>query len=510
MNSHLELQRGPFTAVRNRLSAVTSQSERTLMLGTVLLMSAVSVATGYFLTQCFSVNVLSSLLSVSEDCWVDWGMNIGRHCFSDYDMTVSSGMQPDPWAYPIPLPWQPLRIGYPAAAILLHLLFGLPAKWVGAPQLGLVAYLLALTVAVLAPAIWASRGARGLERVVVFVALGAAAIPAWAAIDRGNSAGFVVPAALILLVALCRERWGLVAIAVVLATLVKPHFALLIVVLFAARQWRWGGVAAAGIAISNVAAYLLWPQHFPETIAHSVRNTLHTSGSGQELFDVRNVAFGRALLWIPDTLKAFQTGGKVPEDFLAGPRSLIGYVILLLVVVSVLALGRRVPPVLVGIVLLATASLFPPLTKYYYLVFALPVAALVSRDPSGAPGTGIFDRLATEGPRRRALGIFVSLAAALTIAQVALPSPIFQEPIYGQFGVKGVIGSTPIVLMTTTILAPILWLIACAAILVSYTRRPAASPGSSEGPARSGAAGNADGTSPREAELITESSSQAP
>ena len=41
-------------------------------------------ATGYVLTQCYSVDVLSSLRTPPKDCFADWGMNIGRHCFSDY------------------------------------------------------------------------------------------------------------------------------------------------------------------------------------------------------------------------------------------------------------------------------------------------------------------------------------------------------------------------------------------------------------------------------------------
>ncbi len=47
---------------------------------------------------------------------------------------------------------------------------------------------------------------------------------------------------------------------------------------------------------------------------------------------------------IPDAVKAHETGGKIPDGFLAGPRSLIGYGVLVLVVVAVLALGRRMPP----------------------------------------------------------------------------------------------------------------------------------------------------------------------
>jgi hypothetical protein len=292
---------------------------------------------------------------------------------------------------------------------------------------------------------------------------------------------------------------------VILAALVKPQFAVLAVVLWAARQWRWGGLALAGVAISNLAAYLLWPRDFPQTIPQSIHAISHFGNSYAVVTDLRNVSFGRALLLIPDAVKAAQTGGKIPDGFLAAPRSLIGYGVLVLVVVCVLALGRRIPPVMVGIVLLATATLFPPETAYYYLVFVLPVAALIVRDPDGPPGAGIFDRLATQGGRRRAVGIWVSLATALTIAQVAVPFLPAHAPIFGQLGARGVIGTTLIV-ATTVILAPILWLVTCAVIIVSYTRRPAHRHDSDQGPAREGPPDTAIGTTSCTSELMTESS----
>jgi hypothetical protein len=335
-----------------------------------------------------------------------------------------------------------------------------------------VAYLLALTIAVLAPAVWAARGARGLERVVVFVALGAAAIPAWAVIDRGNSVGFVAPVGLVFLVALCRQRWGLVAVMVVLAALIKPQFAILAVALLAARQWRLGGIALGGAVVANLAAYLLWPRDFPQTIVQSIHNVIH-HGSPNLRVALNNSSFGKGLLFIPDTI-AMRNSGNVPGGYLDGPRSLIGYVVLVVVVVCVLVLGRRIPPVMAGIALLATASLFPDLSYRYYLVFVLPVAALVARDPHGPPGSGIFDRLDLLGGRRRAVGICVSVTAALSIAQIALPGPLGHAWIVvaGRLGVTEIVGTTPVV-PTTAGLVPLLWLITCVAIIVSYARRPA-------------------------------------
>lgn len=471
MSRPFELLRSAATAIREQFAAVTGESERTLLLGAILLASVVSGTTGFVLTQYYSVDVLSSILYPAQDCWLGLPTNIGRHCFNDYTIVIAAGMRPNPW---VPLEFShpvlaPIR--YPAAGMVPQVAFGLLGKWLSAPRLGLLGYLLVLTIAVLTPAVWAARGARGLERLVVFVACGAVAVPAWFAVDRGNSVGFVVPIALAYLVALSRQRWGLVAAMVVLAALVKPQFAVLGVALLVGRQWRLTGVAVIGGVATNLAAYLLWPRDFPQTILQSVHNL--PANDASSVVELNNVSFARLLLAIPDTIAASNSGGTVQAGFLAAPRALLGYGILAVVAASVLALGRRIPPVAAGIVLLATASLSETVSYPYYLVFALPIAALVVRDPDGPPGSGIFDRSATVGGRRRAVGVCVSLAAALSIAApIALPG-IGEGyiPIGGQPGVIGLIDKTPVVATSVT-LSPLLWLIACAAIIVSYARRP--------------------------------------
>lgn len=125
-----------------------------------------------------------------------------------------------------------------------------------------------------------------------------------------------------------------------------------------------------------------------------------------------------------------------------------------------------------GIVLLATATLAPSYAAFYYLVFVLPIAALLVRDPNGAPGAGIFDRIAVGGVRRRAVGVTLTLATALSIVNIAVPGRPFEADIYGQMGARGVIGHTLLV-PTTVVYASLFWLLACAVILASYARRPA-------------------------------------
>ena len=451
MNRPLEVIRGGVAAISQRFSAQCSQSERTILLATILLASAVSGTIFFVLTRYFSFDLASYLLYPADDCWMDWGMKVGRHCFGDYAMEADQALRPNPWGgSPIFVPpGLPLHNPYPPASMVPHLIFALLGKWVGAPRVGLFGYLLVLIIAVLSPALWASRGARGLERVVIFVACGVLAIPAWSVIDRANSVGFVVPIALVFLVALCRQRWVLAGEHGGAGRAVKTTIRHTGHRIVAARRWRVGGIAVVGGLVGNLAAYALWPRDFPGTIALSLRYALGY-GAFYAKTGMLNTSFGKGIFMIPDAIAGH--GQAAPYGFLEGPRSLIGYAVLLVVVMSVLVLGRRIAPVMAGIALLATASLFPAVSNAYYLVFALPVAALVLRDPDGPSGSGIFDRLATLGDRRRAVGICVTLAAALSIAPIAAPRML--PP-------------------TTTILAPTLWLIACAAIIVSYARRPA-------------------------------------
>lgn len=280
--------------------------------------------------------------------------------------------------------------------------------------------------------------------------------------------GFIAPIGLVFLIALVRQRWGLVAAMVILAALLKPQFVILAIVLLAARQWRWGSIALGGAVVLNVAAYLFWPQHFPHNIVQSAAGVLGYGAGSLSAVATSNVSFSRSLLLAPDILMFLQTGGKMPDGYLAGPRSTIGYVILVLVVVAVLALGRRIPPVLAGIVLLVTAALFPMVSISYYFVFALPIAALLVRDPDGPPGTGILDRLATVAGHHRTVGIWLSLATALTLATIALPSPPMQVLLYRKDGPP----IQELTVLTTATLVPMLWLVTLVIILVTYARKP--------------------------------------
>jgi hypothetical protein len=132
VNRPTEVLRRAVSAVRERSAAVAAQSERSLLLNTVLLGTAISAATGVVLTQYYSGDVLSSLSYSPADCnpvydFGDYSARVGRHCFGDHSIIVSLGMQSNPWQSYI------IKNPYPAAAMVPHMIFGVLGKWLGAP-----------------------------------------------------------------------------------------------------------------------------------------------------------------------------------------------------------------------------------------------------------------------------------------------------------------------------------------------------------------------------------------
>ncbi len=136
--------------------------------------------------------------------------------------------------------------------------------------------------------------------------------------------------------------------------------------------------------------------------------------------------------------------------------------------------GRRAgartpyPPVMVGIVLLATC-LLPADVAFYCLVFRLANRCTGSPRPQQPPGAGIFDQLAAHGTPPR-LSASAYLAVALSIVSVAVPEPSHSALTRSMAEAKGVVGT--ILVFTTVTWAPFLWLVTCVVIIVSTRTKP--------------------------------------
>jgi hypothetical protein len=445
-----------------RVAVRRSYRPSALLFALVIVLAALSLLSGYVLIHYFNKDVLSSITYDSNDGWCLIGTeSIGTHCFGDYSSVVLSAAQQNPW-----IAVNGHVSNYPASGMLPQFLFGSIGALFGSHLVGLFAYLLVLTAALISPAIWASRGKTLTMRLLTVFLFGLFSAPALMTLERGNAIGFVVPALLAYLVALRRGNYTVVVIAIVLASLVKPQFALLVLALFILRKWRHAILAFSGVVAANLLAYLAWPRDFPETLWQSALAILRYGG-GVSLADdfPANVSLAKGMYWVEHWARKL-FGFSNLHSLTAQNAGMIGAAIVLIAMVILLILGRRLPSHVAGIVLLALTSLFVSTTWSYYLVFALPVAAIILRDPSNTElgrhrWRGVFDQALSSVPKKIAVALTV-LAVAATVAQVPLP---IGASIPGQPPVNFA-GS--VVVHTTVDAVPVLWLIAAFAILVAW------------------------------------------
>jgi hypothetical protein len=433
------------------------------LFGSVIVLAALSALSAFILIHYYNKDVFSSLTYLANDTWctIGQGQGLGVHCFGDYASVVLSTAQQNPW-----LAAEGHISNYPASGMLPQWFFGAIGYLFNSHRVGLFLYLIVLAVALTAPAIWASKGKTPTMRMITIGLFGLFATPAIMTLERGNSIGFVVPALLAYLVALRRERYTIVVVATIIASLVKPQFILLVLVLIILRKWKYALITLGGALVANVLAYLVWPRDFPASLFQSADAILNYGG-GVSLADQfpSNISLAKGLYWI-ELWTRFLIGRPNPHSWTAQNPMLASVVVLAVVIVTLIILGRRIPSHIAAIVLMACTSLFVGTSWSYYLVFALPIAAIMLRDPR----SGVLDRYRWRGalddltgsiPKKIAVGI-TAVAVAATLMQIALP-------------IGATIPGTPpadfaqaTVLHTTVDFVPALWLLAVFVILLAW------------------------------------------
>ncbi len=374
------------------------------------------------------------------DGWCDPPtQGLGVHCFGDFQVPRLLLDQPSIYG--------PDSLGdpsnpYTATAMFPHLFFR-AIEWTGVGQRGSMwVYLAFLGIALLVPALWvvANRSREDRDWTPVLL-IGIAAGPFLTMMDRGNSAGFAVP--FILLFALfVRERPEWVAVvAVIGAASVRPQFILLALALLAFGRIRSAFVAVAVWLAISVAAFAVFPGGF----AHNIRTWWGDLAQFQSQTDVAadlytNLSATHALTvvggWLqsaPGPLEDF--GGWLTTWAVDNPN-VSGAVLIVAALVTMLAApSRRVAPFA-----LVVALVLPVLTQSisfgYYLMVALPLAALVLGP--AAPGllitgrrdaalTGLFARL-RDGALAVPLWAWgVLVALGLSIVPIFITSDITRQ-----------------------------------------------------------------------------------
>jgi hypothetical protein len=374
------------------------------------------------------------------DGWCDAPtQGLGGHCFGDFQvprlfLEQDSIYGPDSTGNP--------ANPYTATAMFPHLFFR-AIEWTGAGQRGSMwVYLAFLGIALLIPALWVvANRARADRDWTPVLLIGVAAGPFLTMMDRGNSAGFAVP--FILLFALfVRQRPDWVAVvAVIGAASVRPQFILLALALLAFGRIRSAVVAVAVWLAISVAAFAVFPGGF----AHNIRTWWGDLAQFQSQTDVAadlytNLSASHALTvvggWLQSAPGPLEEFGSWLTTWAVNNPNVPGAVLIVAALVTMLAApSRRVAPFA-----LVVALVLPVLTQSisfsYYLVVALPLAALVlgpavpgllTTGQRDASLPGLFSRLRDAALAVRAWAWGVLVALGLSIVPIFITGDITRQ-----------------------------------------------------------------------------------
>lgn len=331
----------------------------------------------------FGLNSGSALSFVGNDGWCDTSKyGIGTHCFGDFAIMSLPDLAENPWDVNIGIPWN-----YPAGGMIFSLLFISMGQLFGSPQIGLLLFLVTSVSFLSISAYWASKGSDLLRKLIIILFLGIISIPALNILDRGNSLVLAVPAIFLLLIGVSRDKSLFQIAALIVLALVKPQFVILLVIPLFLGKWKIFGWSAFGVVLSNLSAYLIWPQNFPQTIKQSINNVLQYSNSSElDAVFPANVSFVRGLFLIEQFLnKIF--GINAQNSIVMDYKNQIVLLIAATILIWLFFIRNQIPKQLLVIIVLALASLSVPVTWSYYLVFTIPVAAIMVRDPSIDPSS---------------------------------------------------------------------------------------------------------------------------
>jgi hypothetical protein len=406
-------------------------------------LAIISLVGGWIGNHYLNVPV-SELLSADayEPCTTPNGESLGEHCFLDY----YEGEFAD---------------NYPPASKWIFQPFVAIEKVTGSALTALYVWLIASALALLAPLWWATRRQPTLRWPILVLAVASSAFAG--PLDRGNSVAFVVPFLLLFAVGTLRALPSLAITGIVGAAILKPQYAVLLIVPIVLGRWREFFRSLIGIGVIQGVGFALGDAGFIEEARQFVRASLNRS-TEYAVFDSSNVSFSQTLHDIARLTQGWLGWGTRLTDFEYANRNVIVLFVLLasLAVARVAAHQRRND--LVVIIGLVVASLCVGTTYYYYQCFVLVIAALIIRDPRVVEGgRGILD----SAGRTSLSNTLLAVAAASTMFNLPIDSAYF-----GWYtNEMGVVVEATSVSRSFTV--P-LWVVAIGAVLAGWRRRSAA------------------------------------
>jgi hypothetical protein len=320
------------------------------------------------------LDVFSSRSFPSADGWCESAaQGLGSHCWGDYYYPLFLVLsQPNPWLeYQNP---------YPAASLLPFLIAHFLGSITGLAQAGLVIFLGTMTL-LIGWSVWAATKGMALEpRLILFSTLTLLSPPLINALDRGNSVGFIIPLLVWLYSSLRNQSENQGVLAVVLLTVIKPHFAVLLFIYLLRGQFKAlvKGILLGG-TIHVLGFLVVAGDRFPINIYDSlVRIVSYQNLSSVETGWPQNISFAQSLYSLAYFFRG-QQNSTVVMDFLATNQGLIGPIVLLTVLLTITIFRSTLTNIQVAIILTSLIVMTSSTSYYYYAIFAIPGLLAVTR-----------------------------------------------------------------------------------------------------------------------------------
>lgn len=339
------------------------------------------------------------LFSPPTDGWCDTsvGQGIGAHCFGDYSLTARIASESNPWSNSLTG-----SFNYPAGGLIIFRALFTLEELLGIQNFGLFVFLILTIISLALPSILL--GAKTPFVLKTLLAVGSiTSLPGLLIIDRGNSVGIAFAFLTLFVFFYSQKKDSKAIVFLVLASLIKPQFAIFFLIFFFRRQWKYALLSLTSIATSQIAAFALWPSAFPDSLRQSISAVVgYSSNWDFSNPTLPNYSIGRGLNLL---LTMFQVEA---QNYI----QIIVIVVLSLLSVVLFAYSQRMTTLTLLVYLGTVAAFGINISWGYYAV--IPIIYLFTLLRSDASCSRQSSSLAST---------IVAIGSALTLARVIFLLP---------------------------------------------------------------------------------------
>jgi hypothetical protein len=393
----------------------------------------------------FGVETYASRSFPGADAWcTTLSQGLGSHCWGDYYYPLIVVSSQSDWASDYENPG-------PAASFAPFLISSVLGSIIGFGHPGLIIFLSAM-ILLIGWSVWTgTKGMKFEPRLVLFTTLTLFSPPLIATLDRGNSVGFVVPLLVWFYWALQNQLRYQGILAIVILTVVKPHFAVLLFLYLVRGDFKTFSKGTLLGGIVHVLAYLVIArEQFPKNML----DWLAGLASYQDYTTVvsgwpQNISFAQALYTFASFFRGEQKTNNVLE-FIANNQGLVGPIVLLTVILTIFIFRKSLRDVQIAIILTSLIVMTSSTSFYYYAIFSIPALLAVTHMKIQQKA---ISPLADSGQSKMSKRIDFILWSALVLT-------LIQLPMYELDSKPAIIGSNEEVIVTSANLTGGFWILA--------------------------------------------------